>query len=187
MPVEEFIALNPGFSRPIIRASVTPRIVLPADKVDLFHDNLEKYDAAALVSWKTYHPKKGETFESIAKKVGMSLGQLKEVNGIAPRTRTVPNLLVVPSSPAAVETRKLPLMYAPPIPIVTRRIYHTGEVGRDADLDREALRRRAGRHEALERGVRFAPGVKVAVEVRAPVKKTKRAKGKGKTYKQARR
>jgi hypothetical protein len=29
--------------------------------------------------------------------------------------------------------------------------------------------------------------VKVAVEVRAPVKKTKRAKGKGKTYKQARR
>ena len=187
MPVEEFIALNPGFSRPIIRASVTPRIVLPADKVDLFHDNLEKYDAAALVSWKTYHPKKGETFESIAKKVGMSLGQLKEVNGIAPRTRTVPNLLVVPSSPAAVETRKLPLMYAPPIPIVTRRIYHTVKSGETL----ASISKRYG--VALEdvkrwnAGVRFAPGVKVAVEVRAPVKKTKRAKGKGKTYKQARR
>ena len=187
MPVEEFIALNPGFSRPIIRASVTPRIVLPADKVDLFHDNLEKYDAAALVSWKTYHPKKGETFESIAKKVGMSLGQLKEVNGIAPRTRTVPNLLVVPSSPAAVEARKLPLMYAPPIPIVTRRIYHTVKSGETL----ASISKRYG--VALEdvkrwnAGVRFAPGVKVAVEVRAPVKKTKRAKGKGKTYKQARR
>ena len=187
MPVEEFIALNPGFSRPIIRASVTPRIVLPADKVDLFHDNLEKYDAAALVSWKTYHPKKGETFESIAKKAGMSLGQLKEVNGIAPRTRTVPNLLVVPSSPAAVEARKLPLMYAPPIPIVTRRIYHTVKSGETL----ASISKRYG--VALEdvkrwnAGVRFAPGVKVAVEVRAPVKKTKRAKGKGKTYKQARR
>ncbi len=188
MPVEEFIALNPGFSRPIIRASVTPRIVLPADKVDLFHDNLEKYNAAALVSWKTYHPKKGETFESIAKKVGMSLGQLKEVNGIAPRTRTVPNLLVVPTSPAAVEARKLPLMYAPPIPIVTRRMYHTVKSG---ETPSSIARRYGVAAEDMKRwnaGVRFAPGVKVAVEVRAPVKKARRTKiAKGKTYKKAER
>jgi membrane-bound lytic murein transglycosylase D len=187
MPVEEFIALNPGFSRPIIRASVTPRIVLPADRVDLFHDNLEKYNAAALVSWKTYHPKKGETFESIAKKVGMSLGQLKEVNGIAPRTRTVPNLLVVPSSPAAVETRKLPLMYAPPIPIVTRRIYHTVKSGETLT----SIARRYGvAAEDMKRwnaGIRFAPGVKVAVEVRAPAKKKRTKTAKGKTYKKAER
>jgi membrane-bound lytic murein transglycosylase D len=80
MPVEEFIALNPGFSRPYIRASVTPRIVLPADKVDVFHDNLEALGERSLVSWKTYYPKRGETFESIAKKHGMMVGQLKEVN-----------------------------------------------------------------------------------------------------------
>ena len=188
MPVEEFIALNPGFSRPIIRASVTPRIVLPADKVDLFHDNLEKYDAAGLVSWKTYHPKRGETFESIAKKVGMSLGQLKEVNGIAPRTRTVPNLLVVPSSPGAVEARKLPLMYAPPIPIVTRRIYHTVKSGETLT----SIARRYGvAAEDMKRwnaGIRFAPGVKVAVEVRATAKKPKRTKtAKAKTYRKAER
>ena len=37
-------------------------------------------------------------------------------------------------------------------------------------------------------GVRFAPGVKVAVEVRAPVKKAKRTKtAKAKTYKKAER
>jgi membrane-bound lytic murein transglycosylase D len=186
MPVEEFIALNPGFSRPIIRASVTPRIVLPADKVDIFHDNLAKHDAAGLVSWKTYHPKKGETFESIAKKVGMTLGQLKEVNGISPRTRTVPSLLVVPANPAAFETRKLPLMYAPPIPILMRRIFHTVKSG-------ETLASIAKRYgvaaEDMKRwnpGVRVTPGVKVAVEVRAPVKKGKpRGRQKGKTYKKA--
>ncbi|HEY0664089.1 MAG TPA: transglycosylase SLT domain-containing protein, partial [Thiobacillaceae bacterium] len=83
MPVEQFIALNPGFSRPLIRASLTPRIVLPADKVDVFRDNLAKHDPKSLVSWKAYHPGKGETFESIARKFGMTLGQLKEVNGIA--------------------------------------------------------------------------------------------------------
>jgi hypothetical protein len=41
MSVAQFMALNPGFSRPLIRASVTPRIVLPADKVDTFHENLQ--------------------------------------------------------------------------------------------------------------------------------------------------
>jgi membrane-bound lytic murein transglycosylase D len=188
MPVEEFIALNPGFSRPIIRASVTPRIVLPADKVDLFHDNLEKYDAAGLVSWKTYHPKKGETFESIAKKVGMSLGQLKEVNGIAPRTRTVPNLLVVPSSPGAVEARRLPLMYAPPIPIVTRRIYHTVKSGETLTSIAKRYGVAAEDMKRWNAGVRFAPGVKVAVEVRASAKKAKRTKvAKAKTYRKAER
>jgi membrane-bound lytic murein transglycosylase D len=188
MPVEQFIALNPGFSRPIIRASVTPRIVLPADKVDVFHDNLAKYDAAGLVSWKTYHPRKGETFESIAKKVGMTLGQLREVNGIAPRTRTVPSLLVVPSRPAEFETRKLPLMYAPPIPIVMRRIFHTvkagetlGSIARRYDVAAEDMKR-------WNPGVRFNPGVKVAVEVRAPIRKAKtRAKSNRKTYKKANR
>ncbi len=115
MPVDEFIALNPGFSRPLIRSSVAPRIVLPADKVDVFHENLEKYEDRSLVSWKTYVPQRGENLEAIAKKHGLSMGQLKEVNGIGPRTRTVPNLLVVPMKGGAEKFSRLPLMYAPPI------------------------------------------------------------------------
>src|SRR5919109_1233126 len=90
MSVDQFIALNPGFSRPLIRASVTPRIVLPADKIDTFHENLQKLDEKSLVSWKTYAPKKGESLESIAKHHGMTLSHLKEVNGIPPRSRTMP-------------------------------------------------------------------------------------------------
>ncbi len=130
MPVDEFIALNPGFSRPLIRASVTPRIVLPADKIDVFHENLEKLDEKSLVSWMSYTPKRSESFEAIAKKYGLSVLRLKEVNGIAPRTRVVPRLIVVPvSSHAAEGMEKLPLMYAPPIPITYRRIYHTVQRG----------------------------------------------------------
>jgi membrane-bound lytic murein transglycosylase D len=173
MPIAEFVALNPGFSRPIIRASVSPRIVLPADKVDIFHDNLAKYDAAKLVSWKTYHPRRGETFESIAKNVGMTLGQLKEVNGISPRTRTVPNLLVVPTRPPTQEARKLPLMYAPPIPITMKRVFHTVKPG---ETPVSIARRYGVAAEDMKRwnpGVRFNPGVKVALEVRAPVRNAK--------------
>ena len=130
MSVDEFVALNPGFSRPLIRASVTPRIVLPADKVDTFHENLQKLDEKSLVSWKPYYPKKGETLESIAKKHGMTVSRLKEVNGISQRSRSLPNLIVVPSSShVAADLGKLPIMYAPPIPITYRKIYHTVKPG----------------------------------------------------------
>jgi membrane-bound lytic murein transglycosylase D len=130
MSVAQFIALNPGFSRPLIRASVTPRIVLPADKVDTFHENLQKLDEQSLVSWKTYYPKKGETLESIAKKHGMTVSHLKEVNGIPVRSRNIPNLIVVPASNrTAVGMAKMPIMYAPPIPITYRKIYHTVKSG----------------------------------------------------------
>jgi membrane-bound lytic murein transglycosylase D len=178
MPVEQFIALNPGFSRPLIRASLTPRIVLPADKVDVFRDNLAKHDPKSLVSWKAYHPRKGETLESIAKKVGMTLGQLKEVNGIAPRARAVPSLLVVPTSgAAALGSRRLPIMYAPPIPVRVRRIFHTVKAG-------ETLVSIARRYEVSEEdmkrwnpGVRPAPGRRLAVEIgAAPAAKKTRKK-----------
>jgi membrane-bound lytic murein transglycosylase D len=129
MTVEEFVALNPGFSRPLIRAAHTPRIVLPADRVEVFHENLTKYDDKSLVSWQAYTPKKGDTLESIAKKHHMSLAQLKEVNGIAPRMRAVPPLLVVPVN-GGVELGKMPIMYAPPIPVAgPRRFTHTVRAG----------------------------------------------------------
>jgi membrane-bound lytic murein transglycosylase D len=115
MPVEEFVALNPGFNRPLIPVSVNPRIVLPADRVEVFHANLLKHDDKGLVSWQTYTPKKGESLEAVAKRFGVGLAQLKEVNGITPRNRAIPALLVVPMNGAATSGKRLPIMYAPPI------------------------------------------------------------------------
>jgi membrane-bound lytic murein transglycosylase D len=180
MSVAQFIALNPGFSRPLIRASVTPRIVLPADKVDTFHENLQKLDEQSLVSWKTYYPKKGESLESIAKKHGLTVAHLREVNGISPRSRNVPGLLVVPANGrAAVGMAKLPIMYAPPIPITYRRIYHTVKPG-------ETLASIAKRYRvSAEDMKRWNPngavvGQRVTMEVRAAAKGKARTQPKGK-------
>jgi membrane-bound lytic murein transglycosylase D len=133
MPVEEFIALNPGFSRPVIRAELTPRIVLPADRVDVFHENLTKYDDKSLVSWETYQPKKGDSLESIARKYGVDVARLKEVNGITPRAKGLPALMVVPTGSTLGGTRdlgRLPIMYAPPVPLAGPRTFvHTVKAG----------------------------------------------------------
>ena len=118
MEVGDFMALNPGFSRPLIRSSVATRIVLPADKVDVFHDNLAKHDEKSLVSWEVYRPKRGESLLAIAKKYHVSVADLKRVNGIHPRSSRMPQVLVVPmNGDAKASARALPIMYAPPIPV----------------------------------------------------------------------
>jgi membrane-bound lytic murein transglycosylase D len=133
MPVEEFVALNPAFNRPIMPASVNSRIVLPADKLEIFHSNLQKYDSKALVSWKTYEMRPGDKLESVARRFGVSVAQLREVNGVTAATRTVPSMLVVPINGAANgASARLPLMYGPPIPAAqsrTRITTHTVKAG----------------------------------------------------------
>ena len=117
MPIEEFLALNPGFKRPLIRSSSEPRLVLPAEKVQVFYDNLEKYDGKSLVSWKVYHPAHGETFGKLAKKFNVPIAELKKVNGVPVRSWRVPSVVVVPMRAEAREAAKLPVMYRPPIPV----------------------------------------------------------------------
>ncbi|HZD20300.1 MAG TPA: transglycosylase SLT domain-containing protein [Burkholderiales bacterium] len=117
MPVEEFVALNPGFKRPLIRASEASRIVLPADKVPVFYDNLAKREGSSLVSWTVYHPVHGDTFGKIAKRFAVNIADLKKVNGIPTRSSQLPNVLVVPTRSEALVATKLPLMFAPPIPV----------------------------------------------------------------------
>jgi membrane-bound lytic murein transglycosylase D len=116
IPVEDFIALNPGFSRPFIRSMEGTRIVLPSEKVAIFHANLAQREPASLVSWEIYHPQKGETLAKIADKFELSVAELKRVNGIDMHSSRVPQTLVVPTeAEAAAAGAKLPIMYAPPI------------------------------------------------------------------------
>ena len=119
MPVEEFVALNPGFSRPFIRSGEGTRIILPSDRVSVFHDNLSRHDPAELVSWEVYQPEKGETLAKIAAKFEMSLLELKRVNGIPQQSSRVPATLVVPiEAEAGAVGAKLPIMYAAPVAAV---------------------------------------------------------------------
>jgi membrane-bound lytic murein transglycosylase D len=181
MSVEEFVALNPGFSRPVIRADLNPRIVLPADRVDIFHENLTKYDDKSLVSWRTYQPKKGDNLERIAKQFGVSLAQLKEVNGITPRARAMPAVLVVPAANGARDLGRLPIMYAPPIPLAGPRTFvHTVKAG-------DTLQSIAARYGVNVQDLRrwnkigrLAAGQKLVVQTKGAPATARKAPAKGK-------
>ena len=96
MPLEEFRFLNPAHNKPVIKADGSEAIVLPVDKVTVFEKNLETHDRP-LVSWQTYTVKRSDKPEQIASRHGMTLAELKEVNGIAPKRKIVPGqTLLVP-------------------------------------------------------------------------------------------
>jgi membrane-bound lytic murein transglycosylase D len=127
MPVADFVALNPGFSRPLIRASGAARIILPADKVATFRQNLAQRGEESLVSWQIYHPRARESLASIAKKHKIGLAELKRVNGIPARSSRVPKVMVVPLDTDAASAASLPIQYAPPTPAGGTHVVRRGE------------------------------------------------------------
>jgi membrane-bound lytic murein transglycosylase D len=103
MPLDEFQSLNPGYSRPVMIKAAARRILLPVDKVDEFHANLESNDGP-LVTWQTYTLKKGETLDKVAAKFDTSAQRLKEVNGLGRRSVRPGQMLIVPLEKEDAET-----------------------------------------------------------------------------------
>lgn len=103
IPLEEFIALNPAYSRPVMPSDADSPLVLPAGKVDAFLDNLEEYKAhnKPLSAWNTHTLQRGEKLDTVARRYGLSVGRLKQLNGLTRRSKVHPGLaLLVPGKDA---------------------------------------------------------------------------------------
>jgi membrane-bound lytic murein transglycosylase D len=79
MTEEDFIALNPSHNKPVAVAQAAGTLIVPRDKADAFESNLAAYDQP-LVSWTTYQARKGESLDAIARKHGLTAGQLRLAN-----------------------------------------------------------------------------------------------------------
>ena len=103
IPLTEFLALNPACNRPVMPDSINSPLVLPADKVEAFFDNLENHTAQdkPLSAWKTYRLGDKETLASVAKRHGLTVARLMQLNGLGRKTKTHPGMaLLVPGKGA---------------------------------------------------------------------------------------
>jgi membrane-bound lytic murein transglycosylase D len=98
MPVQEFVALNPAHNRPVIK-SETP-MAIPTHKVDAFISNLEAHEGSEkpLSSWQSYTLRAGDRLEEVAPRFGMTVANLKSVNGLNGRIRPAPGLTLLVAS-----------------------------------------------------------------------------------------
>ncbi|MFC5301015.1 lytic transglycosylase [Azospira restricta] len=168
MPVQEFVALNPAHNRPVIK-SETP-LVIPAEKLETFQANLESHqeDDKPLSKWQTYTLKSGEKLEKVAPRFGITLADLKRVNGLNGRLKTTAGLtLLVPAGDGvgSADMAALPeqprLPSADPAPakaaaVVVRKGETLAAVARRTGVGAAELRR-------INRlaGDRIAPGTKL--------------------------
>jgi membrane-bound lytic murein transglycosylase D len=114
MQLEEFRFLNPGHNKPVIKAGEAERIVLPKDRVAKFLTNFENH-TKPLVSWNTVRLQKGQRPERVAAEHGITLSELKEVNGLRPGRRVpVGQPLLVPVK-GGIENPYLPDLPVTPV------------------------------------------------------------------------
>lgn len=115
VPLGEFVSLNPGHNRPVIKADGSRTMLLPADKAATFHSNLENH-GQPLVSWQAYQLKSGESIDRVATRHHISVAELKRVNGITGKRRLAAgSTLLVPGSVSA--TPHLPDLPSSPVTV----------------------------------------------------------------------
>lgn len=103
---EEFSALNPEYNRPVLTSNGSVHeILLPVSAVEPFNENLANY-TQPLVSWQTYHAKRGERMENIAKKFGIHVAELRDVNDLTANSKLKSAMpLLVPGNAQADNTQ----------------------------------------------------------------------------------
>lgn len=80
MEMDDFTALNPAFSRNLIRSDTPINILVPVDKTDHFARNLKN---GVWDTWKPYHAKKGERLSTLAKRFGTTIARLQDHNSFS--------------------------------------------------------------------------------------------------------
>ncbi|MDD5299281.1 MAG: transglycosylase SLT domain-containing protein [Gallionella sp.] len=179
IPVEEFIALNPGHNRPVILQGSSDLILLPLSAVETFRTNLEGYDKP-LVSWQAYQPKKGERFDRLAPRFGLSVEKLKSVNGLSGRANaSTGQTLLVPvngeENATESEFEAFNMHLAPTSDGRTRTLRHTVRKGETlASVARRYNVSVAGLQSSNSKLKQLKPGQTIVVVQTAPRKHSRR-------------
>lgn len=80
--MDDFRALNPSMSRPVILAAGTPEILLPWDNAERFLRRLDEHANKPLASWTAWTVPKTMKASEASKLVNMSEAELRSVNAI---------------------------------------------------------------------------------------------------------
>lgn len=165
MPLEEFKFLNPAHNKPVIKAGSTENIILPKHKVQTFLTNLENHDKP-LVSWQAHTVKAGEKPEKIAAKHGISLTELKQINGIKGKKKiSTGQSLLVPITGSA--DPHLPDLPAQPVTLPKAVKAARNAQKKGAKTQKVATKRATGKKTA-------AAGKRVTTKIPAPAPVTKK-------------
>ncbi|HHX2532986.1 TPA: LysM peptidoglycan-binding domain-containing protein [Neisseria subflava] len=79
----ELLTLNPGFNAPVFIPKNNRRLLLPVAAVSTFEKNYRNANPDTLMSWDIYTSLGNKKLNSIANDTGMSVAELKRLNGLS--------------------------------------------------------------------------------------------------------
>lgn len=79
----ELLALNPGFNAPVFIPKNNRRLLLPVAAVSTFEKNYRNANPDTLMSWDIYTSLGNKKLNAIANDTGMSVAELKRLNGLS--------------------------------------------------------------------------------------------------------
>ncbi len=85
--LDDFRALNPSASKPVLLAASNSQILLPWDNAERFQQNLIGYTGGRMTNWTAWIAPATLNPADAAKQVGMSEAELRSINNIPPRMR----------------------------------------------------------------------------------------------------
>ncbi|QID18066.1 transglycosylase SLT domain-containing protein [Nitrogeniibacter mangrovi] len=104
-PLDELVALNPAYRKPVIPDG-KHQLLLPADKVSAFRAHLDE----AKPRWKTYQLRRKDSLAKVARRFGLTLTQLMQINGLRSTRQAKPGMaLLVPAGAGTDISEVLPL------------------------------------------------------------------------------
>jgi membrane-bound lytic murein transglycosylase D len=100
---EEFRNLNPSFNKPVILSAANQQILLPFGHAEVFQENLKNY-SGPLSTWTAIRGPATESAEQLAKRLGVSVAVLREVNAIPSGMRVKAGSTVLIPKPSTKST-----------------------------------------------------------------------------------
>lgn len=78
----ELLALNPAFNAPVFIPKNNRKLLLPVSAVSAFEKNYRNAAPETLLSFDTYTPIRNTSLNAIAKETGMSVAEIRRLNGL---------------------------------------------------------------------------------------------------------
>jgi membrane-bound lytic murein transglycosylase D len=165
MSVEELVALNPAHNRPVVAAAVAPELVLPADRAEVFLQNLEGH-VNPLSSWHVYTFKHGDRLDKIAAEHGVTVERLRAVNGLRAKANpVVGQQLLLPEKGSAAANEPLPPIFTPPAAAGGRVVQYQVKKGDTVSSIARALGAKLADVRAANGGDQLAIGKTLSISV----------------------
>ncbi|MCC5869457.1 MAG: LysM peptidoglycan-binding domain-containing protein [Gammaproteobacteria bacterium] len=100
---DEIYRLNPGFNRWATDPEGPQRLLVPADRAELFSERLAVLDTSRQVQWSRHRVASGETLITIARRYGTTVEVIRDVNELRGNVIRAGEYLMVPQAVRSLE------------------------------------------------------------------------------------